>query len=248
MFLPWLTRPIRNPPVNTCRSSVSGQRLVQFSLVAQSCLTLCNPMDRSTPGLPVHHQLPQFTQTMSTESVMPSNHLILYHPLLLPPSVFPSIRVFSNESAACLYVQINTDTQDFQPLGHAAKTNKPKSSGDPLQNFTALSRRHTSLFQASAPAPPGTQLHGRGTSRNRRWIWGLELLLRGAAHGPEQGTRGQAWCKKVSSRDPGSGRHGESRGMACLRVHRPTGGLTGFFLSQLSTFSTNSSGFRANIS
>ena len=54
-------------------------------------------MDYSTPGLPVHHQLPKFTQ-MSTESVVPSNHLILCCSLLLPPSIFPSIRVFSNES------------------------------------------------------------------------------------------------------------------------------------------------------
>ena len=50
------------------------------------------------PGLPVHHLLPEFTQLMSIELVMPSNHLILCHPLLLPPSVFPRIRVFSNES------------------------------------------------------------------------------------------------------------------------------------------------------
>ena len=71
---------------------------VQFSSVAQSCPTLCDPMNRSTPGLPVHHQLPEFTQ-MSIESVMPSSHLILCCPLLLPPSVFPSIRVFSSESA-----------------------------------------------------------------------------------------------------------------------------------------------------
>ena len=49
-------------------------------------------------GLPVHHQLPELVQIMSVELVMPSNHLILYHPLLLP-SIFPSIRVFSNESA-----------------------------------------------------------------------------------------------------------------------------------------------------
>ena len=55
-------------------------------------------MNRSTPGLPVHHQLPEFTQT-SIESVMPSSHLILCRPLLLLPSIFPSIRVFSNESA-----------------------------------------------------------------------------------------------------------------------------------------------------
>ena len=68
---------------------------VHFSLVTQSCLTLCNLMDCSMPGLPVHHQL---LKLMSTESAMPYNHLILYRPLLLPPSIFPSIRVFSNES------------------------------------------------------------------------------------------------------------------------------------------------------
>ena len=56
-------------------------------------------MNCSTPGLPVHHQIPESTQTMSIESGMPCNHLILCHPLLLLPSIFPSIRVFSNESA-----------------------------------------------------------------------------------------------------------------------------------------------------
>ena len=71
---------------------------VQFSSVAQSCLTLCYPRNRSTPGLPVHHQLPEFTQTHAHQSVMPSSHLILCHPLLLLPPIPPSIRVFSNES------------------------------------------------------------------------------------------------------------------------------------------------------
>ena len=78
---------------------------VQFSSGAQLCPTLCDPMNCSMPGHPVHHQLPEFTQTlgpnMSIESVMPSNHLILCHPLPLLPSIFPSIRVFSNESALC---------------------------------------------------------------------------------------------------------------------------------------------------
>ena len=55
-------------------------------------------MNHSTPGLPVHHQLPDLLKLKSIEPVMPSNHLILCHPLLLPPSIFPSIRVFSNES------------------------------------------------------------------------------------------------------------------------------------------------------
>ena len=72
---------------------------VQFSSVTQSCLTLCNPMNHRTPGLPVHHQLPESTQTHLYKSVMSSNHLILCPPLLLLPSIFPSLRVFSNDSA-----------------------------------------------------------------------------------------------------------------------------------------------------
>ena len=70
-----------------------------FSSVAQSCPTLCDPMNRSTLGLPVHHQLWSPPKPMSIMSVMPSNYLILRRPLLLLPPTFPSIRVFSNESA-----------------------------------------------------------------------------------------------------------------------------------------------------
>ena len=71
---------------------------VQFSSVAQSCPTLCDPMNRSTPGVPVHHQLPEFTQThvhRVSDAIQPS------HPLLSPSPLPPiplSIRVFSNES------------------------------------------------------------------------------------------------------------------------------------------------------
>ena len=75
---------------------------VQFSSVTQLGLTLCDPMDSSTPDLPVHHQLLELVQLMSIESVMPSNHLILCHFLLLLPSTFPNIRVFSNKSALCI--------------------------------------------------------------------------------------------------------------------------------------------------
>ena len=57
---------------------------VQFNSVAQSCPTLCDPMDCSMPGLPVHHQLPEFTQTHVRWEMMPSNHLILCRPLLPP--------------------------------------------------------------------------------------------------------------------------------------------------------------------
>ena len=75
---------------------------VQFSSVAQSCQTLCDPMNRSTPGLPVHHQIPSLLKPMSIELVMPSSHLILCRPLLLLPPIPPSSRVFSNESALCI--------------------------------------------------------------------------------------------------------------------------------------------------
>ena len=75
---------------------------VQIRSVAQSCPTLCDPMNCSMPGLPVHHQLPELIQLMSIELVMPSNHLILSHPLPLLPPIPPSIRVFSNESTLCM--------------------------------------------------------------------------------------------------------------------------------------------------
>ena len=82
----------RPQPRNTC--SKEG---VSVTSVAQSCPTLCDPTDCSTPGLPVHCRLPELTQTLSIEWVMPSNHLILCRPILLP-LIFPSIRVFTNES------------------------------------------------------------------------------------------------------------------------------------------------------
>ena len=73
------------------------QHSVQFSSVAQSCPTLCNPMNRSMPGLPVHNHLPEFTQTHIRVSE-PSSHLMFCRPLLLLPPIPPSIRVFSSES------------------------------------------------------------------------------------------------------------------------------------------------------
>ena len=71
---------------------------VQFSSVTQSCPTLCDPMNHSTPGLSVHHQLPEFTQIhvhRVGDAIQPSHPL---SPLLLLPPIPPSIRVFSNES------------------------------------------------------------------------------------------------------------------------------------------------------
>ena len=97
LFLGDLSPTVSSPP------DPAGQygSPVQFSSV-QSCLTLCDPMNCSTPGLPVHHQLPEFTQThvhRVSNAIQPSHPLS--SPLLLP-SIPPSIRVFSNESTLCM--------------------------------------------------------------------------------------------------------------------------------------------------
>ena len=70
--------------------------------ITKSCSTLCNPMDCSTPGFPVHHQLLEFAQThvhWVDDAIQPSHPLL---PLLLLPSIFPNIRVFSNEMALAI--------------------------------------------------------------------------------------------------------------------------------------------------
>ena len=75
---------------------------VQFSSVTQSCPILCDPMNRSMPGLlsiTISHGSLKF---MSIESVIPSSHLILCHPLLLLYSIFPCIRIFFSESVLCI--------------------------------------------------------------------------------------------------------------------------------------------------
>ena len=83
-------------PLNVTTSTSFSS--VQFS--THSCLTLRNPMNRSMPGFPVHHHLPELAQThvhQAGDAIQP------FHPLLsLSPSIFPSIRVFSNESVLCI--------------------------------------------------------------------------------------------------------------------------------------------------
>ena len=93
--------------------------------VTQSCPTLGNPVDRNAPGLSVPHYLPKFAKFISIKSVMPSSHLILWHPLLLLLSIFPSIRDFSNElavSISCshIYVCIYINIEGF-PCGSSGK-------------------------------------------------------------------------------------------------------------------------------
>ena len=95
-FQSWLPRRIT---WGLLSENLSARVPALFVAVVKLCLTLCNPVDCSTLDFPVCHHLQNFSKFVSIESVMPSNYLILCCPLLLLPSVFPSIRVFTNESA-----------------------------------------------------------------------------------------------------------------------------------------------------
>ena len=132
---------------------------VQFSLVAQLCLTLCDPLDWSTPGLPVHHQLLEFTQThvhWVGDAIQPS------HPLSSPslsPSIFPSIRVFSYQVAKISEFQLQhqsfqwifrTDFLYDELVGSPCSPSDSQESSPTPQlkciNFSVLSLLHSLTF------------------------------------------------------------------------------------------------------
>ena len=119
MFLDYLSRE-KNRGRKTWFSLLSGshfsyrQGSVQFSSVTQSCLTLCDPTDCSMPGFPVHHHFPELVQTHVHhigDAIQPSHPL---SPLLLLPSIFPSTRVFSNESVLHIRWPKSWRHQSFQ--------------------------------------------------------------------------------------------------------------------------------------
>ena len=126
---------------------------VQFSSVAQSRLTLCDPMNHSTPGLPVHHQLLESTKPMSIESVMPYNHLILCHTISETQS-FPASGSFSMSqlfasggqrtgvSASTSVLPMNT--QDWSPLAWTGRISlQPKGLSRVFSNTTV--QKHQSF-------------------------------------------------------------------------------------------------------
>ena len=130
----------------------------QFSSVQSlSRVWLCDPMNRSTPGLPVHHQLPESLRLTSIESVMPSSHLILCRPLLLLPPIPPSISLFqwvnsSHEVAKVL---------EFQLQHHSFQRN-PRA--DLLQNGLVGSPCSPRVSQESSPTPQFKRINSSALS------------------------------------------------------------------------------------
>ena len=140
---------------------------VQISSVSQSCPTLCDPMNRSMPGLPVHHQLPESTQTHIHRHGDASSHLILCRPLLLLPPIPPSIRVFSNEStlrtrwpkfgvsASASVLPMNT--QDWSPLGWTGWISLQSKGLSRVFSNTTLQKHQ--LFGAQLSSQSNSHIH-----------------------------------------------------------------------------------------
>ena len=126
---------------------LSKEYICQFSSVAQSCLTLCNPMNCSTPGLPVHHQLPNFTQTQVhrvSDTIQPSHPLSSPSPLAPNPSQHQSLFQWVSSSYEVAKVL------EFQLQHHSLQRN-PRA--DLLQNGLVGSPFSPRDSQESSPTP-----------------------------------------------------------------------------------------------
>ena len=143
----------------------------------------CNPMDCSTPDFPVHHQSQSLLKLMSIMSVMPSKHLILCHPLL-PPSLFPSIRVFSNESiftsggqsigvtASASVLPMNI--QNWFPLGWTGWISlQPKGLSRVFSNTTV--QKHQ-FFGTQLSSQSNSHIHTWLLEKPQHWLDGTLLL------------------------------------------------------------------------
>ena len=150
----------------------------QFSSVTQSCPTLCDPMNHSTPGLPVYHQLLEFTQThvhRVGDAIQPSHPL---HPLLLPPPIPPSIRVFSSEStlrirwpkywASASTSVLPMNTQDWSPLGWTGWISlQSKGLSRVLSNTTV--QKHQ-FFGAQLSSQSNPHIHTGPVEKSKLWL------------------------------------------------------------------------------
>ena len=135
-------------------------------------------MDCSTPGLPVHHQLLESTQTHVLASVMLSNHLILCRPLLLLPSILPSIRVFSNESTLCIrWPKYWSFSFKINPSNEHCSPCSPRDSQEssPIPQFKSINSSALSFLYS----PTLTPIHdyGRTIAVTRRTFVGKVMSL-----------------------------------------------------------------------
>ena len=156
--------------------------------VAQSCPVLCNTMDCSTSGFYVLHHLPEFAQTQVHWVSDVSNHLVLCHPLLLLPSIFPSFRVFSNESALHIrcpkywsfsfIINLSNEYSGLTPLwltGLISLQSKDSQESSPTAQFKASILQHSAFFIVQLSHPYMTT--GKAISLTRWTFVGKVMSL-----------------------------------------------------------------------
>ena len=152
--------------------------LLKFSSVAQMCQTLCNPMDCCTPGLPVHHQLPELALThvhWVRDAIQPSHPLSSPSPL---PSIFPSISVFSNESVRHIrWPQYWSFSFSISPSSVAATATAKSLQSCPT------------LCDPIDGSPPGSPVPGILQARTLEWVvisssnaWKWEVKVKSLSH------------------------------------------------------------------
>ena len=138
------------------------QKVQNLPLPPQSFQTISDPMNCSTPGFPVHHQLLELAQTRVSDAI---NHLILCHPLLFLPSIFPSIRVSSNESVFQVF-QFSSVAQSCLTLCHPMNRSTsglpvhhqlPEFTETPVQRVSDAIQPSHPLSSPSPPAPNPSQ-------------------------------------------------------------------------------------------
>ena len=145
-----------------------GFSSVQFSSVAQLCPTLCDPMNRSTPGLPVHHQLPEFTQThihRVSDAIQPSHPVIPFSscPQSLPASeAFPMSQLFAwggqSTGASALASFLPRNNQDLSPLewiGWISLQSRDSQESSPTPQFKSINSSVLSFLHS----PTLTSIH-----------------------------------------------------------------------------------------
>ena len=137
---------------------------IQFSSVAQSRPTLCNPMNRSMPGLPVHHHSRSSLNIMSFESVMPSSHLILCLPLPRLPAPNPSQRQSLFQWVSSSWVIIN---------GIQMSEQMPKWEAIHYYSFTQFYSLGFCCCITSCPKSKWFNLMSLLSNRNT--LWGFDL-------------------------------------------------------------------------
>ena len=182
--IPW-RRACQPPPVfwpgeSHGQRSLAGYSSVQFSSVTQSHPTLCNPTNRSTPGLPVHHQLPEFTQThvhRVGDAIQPSHPLS--HPSPPAPNP-PSIRVFSSESTHHIRwpkywnfsfsISLPMNTQDWSPLGWTGWISLQSKGLSRVFSNTTVQKHQ--FFGAQLSSQSNSQIHLWQLEKPRTWLDG----------------------------------------------------------------------------